>query len=43
MPVPIQNQPDKVQGMQYPQQGYQQQGYQQQGYQQQGYQPQYTQ
>jgi len=30
MPVPIQNQPVKVQGMQYPQQGYQQQGYAQQ-------------
>jgi hypothetical protein len=27
MPVQIQNQPGKVQGMQYPQQGYQQQGY----------------
>jgi hypothetical protein len=39
MPVPIQNQPAKVQGMQYPPQ----QGYQQQGYAPQGYQQQYTQ
>lgn len=44
MPVPIQQQPDKVQGMQYPQQQQHPQQYQQQGYQQQGYaQPQYTQ